>query len=82
MSPALDGVERLPLISVLSYEEEDGTRCYFPIDPCDSIVEALRMARFEAPGAIAQGAAPAPGEAFVGRHFQSFGRGTGEVGAV
>jgi hypothetical protein len=28
---------------VVSYSEEDGTRCFFPIDPCDSIVEVLRL---------------------------------------
>ncbi len=40
----LEGVLELPRISVVSYEDTDGTRCYFPIDPCDSIVEAVRLA--------------------------------------
>src|SRR5207249_11290313 len=39
----LEGIERLPLLSVVSYEEANGTRCFFPIDPCDSIIEALRL---------------------------------------
>ncbi|MBI4603073.1 MAG: hypothetical protein HY721_14035 [Planctomycetes bacterium] len=39
----LEGIARLPVIHVVSYEESSGTRCFFPIDPCDSIVEALRL---------------------------------------
>lgn len=39
----LEGIERLPLLSVVSYEESSGARCFFPIDPCDSIIEALRL---------------------------------------
>ncbi len=38
-----EGLERLPVICTVSYEERSGTRCFFPIDPCDSIVEALRL---------------------------------------
>jgi len=40
----LAAIELLPRIHVVSYSEEDGTRCFFPIDPCDSIVEVLRLA--------------------------------------
>jgi hypothetical protein len=39
----LEGIARLPRISVVSYEEASGARAFFPIDPCDSIVEALRL---------------------------------------
>jgi len=39
----LEGIGRLPGISVVSYEEPSGERAFFPIDPCDSIVEALRL---------------------------------------
>jgi hypothetical protein len=39
----LEGIESLPLLSVVTYEETNGTRCFFPIDPCDSIIEALRL---------------------------------------
>lgn len=42
-SQTCEGVEQLPVIHVVSYEEEGGTRCFFPIDPCDSIVEAIRL---------------------------------------
>ena len=43
----LQGIDLLPEISVVSYEEADGTRCFFPIDPCDSIIEGLRLGRAE-----------------------------------
>ncbi len=43
MEQVIEGVERLPEIHIVSYEETDGTRCFFPIDPCDSIVEAIRL---------------------------------------
>ena len=39
----VEGIGALPRITVVSYEESGGTRCFFPIDPCDSIVEALRL---------------------------------------
>ncbi len=39
----IEGIERLPKITTVSYEESNGTRCFFPIDPCDSIIEALRL---------------------------------------
>jgi hypothetical protein len=39
----LEGIARLPAIHVVSYEEQSGARAFFPIDPCDSIIEALRM---------------------------------------
>jgi hypothetical protein len=40
----LDGVRRLPYLSVVIYQEQDGKHCYVPIDPCDSIIEATRLA--------------------------------------
>ncbi|HVR73399.1 MAG TPA: hypothetical protein VMT52_03670 [Planctomycetota bacterium] len=43
----IEGIEALPGISAVSYEEAGGTRCFFPIDPCDSIVEALRLGHGE-----------------------------------
>ena len=39
----IEGISLLPRIGVVSYEERSGERCYFPIDPCDSIIEALRL---------------------------------------
>ena len=39
----LEGIERLPVIHAVSYEESSGTRCFFPVDPCDSVIEALRL---------------------------------------
>ncbi len=37
-------IKRLPLISVVHYEENDGTFVYLPIEPTDGQVEALRLA--------------------------------------
>ncbi len=37
------GIKRLPLISVVLYEERDGTTVYLPLEPCDPSVEALRL---------------------------------------
>ncbi|RJR27233.1 MAG: hypothetical protein C4582_00885, partial [Desulfobacteraceae bacterium] len=38
----LKAVERLPLISVVFYEDTDGTFIYLPIEPTDPQVEAIR----------------------------------------
>jgi hypothetical protein len=39
----IEGIDHLPAIHVVSYEEATGARAFFPIDPCDSIIEALRL---------------------------------------
>jgi hypothetical protein len=40
----LEGIERLPLLSVVYYEEEDHTFVYLPIEPTDGQIEAVRLA--------------------------------------
>ena len=40
----LQGIERLPLLSVVYYEESDGTFTYLLLEPTDGQVEAIRMA--------------------------------------
>jgi hypothetical protein len=40
----LQGIKRLPYISVVHYEERDGTFIYLLIEPTDGQVEALRLA--------------------------------------
>ena len=40
----LEGVKRLPLLSVVYYEETDGTFIYLPLEPTDGQVEAIRLA--------------------------------------
>ena len=40
----LEGIKRLPLLSVVHYREQDGTFIYLPLEPTDGQVEALRMA--------------------------------------
>ena len=40
----LEGVKRLPLLSVVHYEEKDGTFIYLPLEPTDGQVEAIRLA--------------------------------------
>jgi hypothetical protein len=40
----LEGVERLPYLSVVHYTEEDGSFVYLPIEPTDGQVEAVRLA--------------------------------------
>ena len=40
----LKGIERLPLLSVVYYEESDGTFIYLPIEPADGQIEAVRLA--------------------------------------
>ncbi len=40
----LEGIKRLPLLSVLYYEEDDHTFIYLPIEPTDGQIEAVRLA--------------------------------------
>ncbi|UCH06384.1 MAG: hypothetical protein JSV55_09680 [Deltaproteobacteria bacterium] len=40
----LEGIERLPLLSVIYYEEKDHTFVYLPIEPTDGQIEAVRLA--------------------------------------
>jgi len=40
----LQGIKRLPLLSVIHYEEPDGTFVYLLIEPTDGQVEAIRLA--------------------------------------
>ncbi len=40
----LEGVKRLPLLSVVHYEEKNGTFIYLPLEPTDGQVEAIRLA--------------------------------------
>jgi hypothetical protein len=40
----LEGIERLPLLSVVYYEERDHTFVYLPIEPTDGQIEAVRLA--------------------------------------
>ena len=40
----LRGVKRLPLLSVVHYEEEDGSFVYLVLEPTDGQVEAIRLA--------------------------------------
>jgi hypothetical protein len=42
--PLLKGIKRLPLLSVVLYQEEDGTHVYLPLEPTDGVVEAARLA--------------------------------------
>jgi hypothetical protein len=39
----LTGIRRLPLLSVVHYQENDGTFIYLPLEPTDGQVEALRL---------------------------------------
>jgi hypothetical protein len=43
----LQGVKRLPLLSVVYYEDKDGTFTYLLLEPTDGQVEAVRMALSE-----------------------------------
>ncbi len=43
----LQGVKRLPLLSVVYYEEEDGTFVYLLLEPTDGETEAIRLALAE-----------------------------------
>jgi hypothetical protein len=40
----VEGIKRLPLLSVVYYEQEDHTFLYLPLEPTDGQVEAIRMA--------------------------------------
>ena len=40
----LQGVKRLPLLSVVYYEEDNHTFIYLPLEPTDGLVEAVRLA--------------------------------------
>ncbi len=40
----LEGIKRLPLLSVVYYEEDDHTFIYLPIEPTDGQIEAVRLA--------------------------------------
>ena len=40
----LQGIRRLPLLSVVHYEGNDGAFVYLPLEPCDAQVEAVRLA--------------------------------------
>jgi hypothetical protein len=39
----LQGIKRLPLLSVVHYEEKDGAFLYLPLEPVDGQIEALRL---------------------------------------
>ena len=43
-SRVLQGVRRLPYLSVVFYEERDGTLVYLLLEPTDGVVEAIRLA--------------------------------------
>jgi hypothetical protein len=38
------GLKRFPLLSVVLYQEQDGTHVYLPLEPTDGVVEAARLA--------------------------------------
>ena len=40
----IQGIKRLPLLSVVHYEGNDGAFVYLPLEPCDAQVEAVRLA--------------------------------------
>lgn len=42
--PLTKGLSRLPLLSVVLYQEKDGTHVYLPLEPTDGVVEAGRLA--------------------------------------
>ena len=39
----LEGIEGLPDVHVVVYQDGGGAYGYVPIDPCDSIIEAIRL---------------------------------------
>ncbi len=41
----LRAVKRLPLLSVVSYEERDGTKVYLLVEPVEPLIEAIRTAQ-------------------------------------
>ncbi|MCX7048695.1 MAG: hypothetical protein NTX50_24805 [Candidatus Sumerlaeota bacterium] len=43
----LEGVERLPALTAVCFRENESSEarlCYVPIDPCDAMIEAIRLA--------------------------------------
>ena len=42
-----EGIDKLPYISLVSSEESDGSFTYVPIDPCQSVIMAIRIAMQE-----------------------------------
>jgi hypothetical protein len=42
-TPITRAVRRLPFLSVVLYQEQDGTYVYLPIEPTDGIIEAIRL---------------------------------------
>ncbi len=44
-APLLGAVERLPQVSVLVYQDDEGRSVYLPVEVADPLVEALRRAR-------------------------------------
>ena len=40
----IQGIKRLPLLSVVHYEGGDGAFVYLPLEPCDAQVEVVRLA--------------------------------------
>jgi hypothetical protein len=42
--PLIKGLKRLPLLSVVLYQQKDGTHVYLPLEPTDGVVEAARLA--------------------------------------
>jgi len=42
-TPITRSVRRLPFLSVVLYQEKDGTYVYLPIEPTDGLVEAVRL---------------------------------------
>lgn len=43
-TPVLDSIQELPDVYIMTYQEPEGDFVYVPIDPCDSIIEAVRLA--------------------------------------
>jgi hypothetical protein len=49
-TPITRAVLRLPFLSVVLYQEQDGTYVYLPIEPTDGLVEAVRLgAEYQVP---------------------------------
>ncbi len=42
--PVIRAVRRLPFISVVHYQTAGGDPAYLPVEPCDGVVEAMRLA--------------------------------------
>ncbi|MBD3326222.1 hypothetical protein GF339_16665, partial [candidate division KSB3 bacterium] len=42
-TPVTRAVRRLPFLSVVLYQEADGTYVYLPIEPTDGLIEAVRL---------------------------------------